>query len=111
MPILVVFVGIGMELAFFIWPILLIAFREIGNGLPTGMNTGQLTDGQLTGDNFHPTVGGAFIAMFFGIIERLLIPTGLRHIQYAPFWYTGIGGNWINESGDHFVGAYNIFFG
>ncbi len=112
-PILAVFVGIGMGLAFFfIWPMLLIAFREIGNGLAAGMNTGQLTDGQLlTGDNFHPTVGGAFIAMFFGITERLLIPTGLHHVQYAPFWYTGIGGNWINESGDHFVGAYNIFFG
>jgi len=111
-PILAVFVGIGMGLAFFfIWPMLLIAFREIGNGLATGMNTGQLTNGQLTGDNFHPTVGGAFIAMFFGITERLLIPTGLHHVQYAPFWYTGIGGNWINESGDHFVGAYNIFFG
>lgn len=89
---------------------LLIAFREIGNGLAAGMNTGQLTDGQLTGDNFHPTVGGAFIAMFFGITERLLIPTGLHHVQYAPFWYTGIGGTWTNGS-DTFVGAYNIFFG
>lgn len=110
-PILAVFVGIGMGLAFFfIWPMLLIAFREIGNGLAAGMNTGQLTDGQLTGDNFHPTVGGAFIAMFFGITERLLIPTGLHHVNYAPFWYTGIGGTWTNGS-ETFVGAYNIFFG
>lgn len=111
-PILAVFVGIGMGLAFFfIWPMLLIAFKAIGNGLSTGMNTGQLTTGQLTGDNFHPTIGGAFIAMFFGITERLLIPTGLHHVQYAPFWYTGIGGSWTNEAGDTFVGAYNIFFG
>lgn len=111
-PILAVFVGIGMGLAFFfIWPILLIAFKAVGNGLATGMNTGELTTGKLTGDNFQPTVGGAFIAMFFGITERLLIPTGLHHVQYAPFWYTGIGGTWTNEVGDTFVGAYNIFFG
>ena len=64
---------------------LLIAFKAIGNGLATGMNTGELTYGQLTGNDFHPTVGGAFIAMLFGITERLLIPTGLHHVQYAPF--------------------------
>lgn len=111
-PILAVFVGIGMGLAFFfIWPILLITFKAMGNGLATGMNTGQLTTGKLTGDSFQPTVGGAFIAMFFGITERLLIPTGLHHVQYAPFWYTGIGGTWTNEAGNTFVGAYNIFFG
>lgn len=111
-PILAVFVGLGMGLAFFfIWPMLLIAFKAIGNGLAIGMSTGQLTDGQLTGNEFHPTVGGAFIAMLFGITERLLIPTGLHHVQYAPFWYTGIGGTWTNEAGKTFVGAYNIFFG
>lgn len=111
-PILAVFVGLGMGLAFFfVWPILLITFRVIGNGLAAGMNTGQLTSGQLTGDNFHPNVGGAFIAMFFGITERLLIPTGLHHVQYAPFWYTPIGGIWSDEYGNIFTGAYNIFFG
>lgn len=111
-PILAVFVGIAMGLAFFfLWPMLIIAFQAIGSGLATGMNTGHLTTGKLTGDDFHPTVAGAFIAMFFGITERLLIPTGLHHVQYAPFWYTAIGGTWTDENGTVFNGAYNIFFG
>ncbi|WP_308149741.1 PTS transporter subunit EIIC [Spiroplasma sp. AdecLV25b] len=110
-PILAVFLGLGMGLAFFfIWPALLVAFKAIGQGLSTGMNTGTMTDGSLTGGAFHPTVGGAFIAMFFGITERLLIPTGLHHVQYTPFWYTSVGGTWTDETGKTFVGAYNIFF-
>lgn len=114
-PILAVFVGLGMGLAFFfIWPALLVAFKAMGQGLATGMNTGNLTDDTLTGQNFHPTVGGAFIAMFFGITERLLIPTGLHHVQYTPFWYTAVGGTWhyldANGSQKTAVGAYNIFF-
>jgi len=50
-----------------------------------GMNLNTLKDGALNGANFKPTAGGAFIAMFFGITERLLIPTGLHHVQYTPF--------------------------
>lgn len=114
-PILAVFVGLGMGLAFFfIWPAFLVAFKAMGSGLATGMNTGTLTDNQLTGNDFHPTVGGAFIAMFFGITERLLIPTGLHHVQYTPFWYTAVGGTWeyFDSAGVHktAVGAYSIFF-
>jgi|GEM_PF-789474 len=50
-----------------------------------GMNLNTLEDGVLNGAAFKPTAGGAFIAMFFGITERLLIPTGLHHVQYTPF--------------------------
>jgi len=48
--------------------------------------------GELNGQNFTPTVAGAFISFFFGMTERLLVPTGLHHVQYTPFWYTAVGG-------------------
>lgn len=111
-PILAVFLGLGMGMAlFFIWPALLKAFQAIGQGMGSAMNLKvNAIPGQLTGDSFKPTVGGAFIAMFFGVTERLLIPTGLHHVQYTPFWYTAVGGEWQNASGELFSGAYPIFF-
>lgn len=114
-PILAIFVGLGMGLVFFfLWPLLLIGFKAMGTGLAQGMNTGELKYNQLTGSAFKPTVGGAFIAMFFGITERLLMPTGLHHVQYTPFWYTPVGGTWnyldVNGVRKVATGAYSIFF-
>lgn len=111
-PILAVFLGLGLGIVFFfLWPALLVAFKAIGTGMGSAMQTNAHTQpGQLTGGDFKPTVGGAFIAMFFGITERLLIPTGLHHVQYTPFWYTPIGGQWTDQNGNVINGAYNIFF-
>lgn len=111
-PILAVFLGLAMGLGlFFIWPALLKAFQAIGQGMGSAMNLKTEADpGVINGDVFKPTAAGAFIAMFFGITERLLVPTGLHHVQYTPFWYTAVGGTWINADGEIFNGAYSIFF-
>lgn len=110
-PILAVFLGLIMGVVmFFAWPALIKAFQAIGTGMGKGMNLNTLKDGALNGAAFKPTAGGAFIAMFFGITERLLIPTGLHHVQYTPFWFTDVGGHWANGDAA-FSGAYSIFFG
>lgn len=79
------FVGIGM---FYIWP-------PIQNGIISLAefirNSGYL---------------GTFI---YGFMERLLLPFGLHHMFYLPFWQTGIGGI-MQFSGRLVVGAQNIFF-
>lgn len=49
---------------------------------------------------------GTFV---YGIIERALIPFGLHHVFYTPFWYTGIGGTALID-GYYVTGAQNIFF-
>ncbi|MBR1579683.1 MAG: PTS transporter subunit EIIC [Selenomonadaceae bacterium] len=45
----------------------------------------------------------------FGCFERALIPFGLHHIFYLPFWQTGLGGTAIID-GQTVMGAQNIFF-
>jgi len=45
----------------------------------------------------------------YGIIERALIPFGLHHVFYLPFWQTGLGGTMIID-GVRVAGAQNIFF-
>ncbi|MGN0709082.1 MAG: PTS transporter subunit EIIC, partial [Anaerovoracaceae bacterium] len=49
---------------------------------------------------------GTFI---YGCIERALIPFGLHHIFYMPFWQTGVGGT-AEVQGKLVEGAQNIFF-
>ncbi|MGB2579651.1 glucose-like phosphotransferase system IIB component [Elusimicrobium simillimum] len=49
---------------------------------------------------------GTFI---FGFMERALIPFGLHHVFYMPFWQTGLGGSEIVD-GVTVYGAQNIFF-
>lgn len=49
---------------------------------------------------------GTFI---YGCIERALIPFGLHHIFYLPFWQTGVGGTAVID-GVTVMGAQNIFF-
>lgn len=45
----------------------------------------------------------------YGFMERLLIPFGLHHVFYLPFWQTGVGGT-LEVSGQLIEGAQNIFF-
>ncbi len=47
-------------------------------------------------------------AFIFGVIERALIPFGLHHIWYTPFWYQF--GEYINSTGQLIVGDQAIFF-
>ncbi|WP_066828854.1 PTS transporter subunit IIABC [Collinsella ihumii] len=45
----------------------------------------------------------------FGMIKRLLIPFGLHHVFYLPFWQTAVGGS-MEVAGQMVYGAQNIFF-
>ena len=45
----------------------------------------------------------------YGFMERLLIPFGLHHVFYLPFWQTGVGGT-MDVAGQTIEGAQNIFF-
>lgn len=45
----------------------------------------------------------------YGFMERLLIPFGLHHVFYLPFWQTGVGGT-LEVGGKLIEGAQNIFF-
>ncbi|MGG7214497.1 glucose-specific PTS transporter subunit IIBC [Clostridium nigeriense] len=47
-------------------------------------------------------------AFIFGTIERALVPFGLHHIWYAPFWYQF--GEYINSAGQLVIGDQSIFF-
>lgn len=47
--------------------------------------------------------------LIYGIIERALIPFGLHHVFYMPFWQTELGGSMIID-GVTVTGAQNIFF-
>lgn len=75
-------------LMYFVWPILQNGIFALGGFV---MNSGY---------------AGTFI---FGCIERALIPFGLHHIFYIPFWQTGLGGTAIID-GVQVMGAQNIFF-
>ena len=53
--------------------------------------------------------GGVFGAFMFTFIKRLLIPFGLHHVFYLPFWQSALGGTMV-IAGETFVGAQNILF-
>ena len=78
-------VGIAM---FYIWPV---------------VQTGIAQLGQLVLESGY---AGTWI---YGIIERALIPFGLHHVFYMPFWQTELGGAMIID-GVAVQGAQNIFF-
>lgn len=82
-----VFILVGI-VSFYIWPI-------IQNGI--------FALGGLVNKSGY---GGTFI---FGFIERALIPFGLHHIFYLPFWQTALGGTAVID-GVTVQGAQNIFF-
>ena len=78
-------VGIAM---FYIWPV-------VQNGI-AALGALVLASGYA----------GTFI---YGLLERALIPFGLHHVFYMPFWQTAVGGTAIID-GVSVTGAQNIFF-
>jgi len=52
---------------------------------------------------------GYFGTFLYGCIERALIPFGLHHVFYMPFWQTAVGGSALID-GNTIAGAQNIFF-
>ena len=75
-------------LMFFIWPVVQSGIAHLGNLV--------LASGYA----------GTWI---YGIIERALIPFGLHHVFYMPFWQTEVGGSAMVD-GTLIQGAQNIFF-
>ncbi len=58
----------------------------------------------------HLVVKSGYAGTFiFGFMERILIPFGLHHVFYMPFWQTGLGGAMMID-GHMVYGAQNIFF-
>lgn len=47
-------------------------------------------------------------AFVFGVIERALIPFGLHHVFYNPFWFQF--GEYVNKAGNLVMGDNSIFF-
>ncbi len=78
-------VGIIM---FYLWPVVQLGISKLGVLV---LNSGY---------------AGTWI---YGIIERALIPFGLHHVFYMPFWQTELGGSMIID-GNVVAGAQNIFF-
>lgn len=61
--------------------------------------------------NFSRTVIEANItlaAFIFGVVERALIPFGLHHVFYNPFWYQF--GEYVDKAGNLVMGDQSIFF-
>lgn len=55
-------------------------------------------------------IASGYIGSFaYGYIERALIPFGLHHVFYLPFWQTAVGGQ-MEVGGKMIYGAQNIFF-
>ncbi|MCD2374936.1 PTS transporter subunit EIIC [Borreliella burgdorferi] len=52
---------------------------------------------------------GFFGTFAYGAIKRSLIPFGLHHIFYLPFWQTAVGGT-LEINNELISGAQNIFF-
>lgn len=83
----ITYIGVGI-VSFFVWPMIQNLIFAAG-GLVT--NSGY---------------AGTFI---FGFMERALIPFGLHHIFYIPFWQTALGGTAVID-GVTVAGAQNIYF-
>lgn len=78
-------VGIAM---FYIWPTVQTGISMLGNLVISSGYVGT---------------------WLYGLIERALIPFGLHHVFYMPFWQTAVGGTAIVD-GVTIQGAQNIFF-
>ena len=83
--IVYMFVGI---LLYFVWPV-------VQNGI-------YALGGLVTGTGYVGT-------LIFGLIKRALIPFGLHHVFYMPFWQTAVGGT-MEVAGKMVQGGQNIFF-
>ena len=83
--IVYMFVGI---LLYFVWPV-------VQNGI-------YALGGLVTGSGYVGT-------LIFGLIKRALIPFGLHHVFYMPFWQTAVGGT-MEVARQMVQGGQNIFF-
>ena len=81
------YVVVGIVL-YFVWP-------TVQNGI-------YALGGLVTGTGYIGT-------LIFGIIKRALIPFGLHHVFYLPFWQTAVGGT-MEVAGQLVQGGQNIFF-
>lgn len=84
------FAAITGAVLFFIWPFVQTGIENLGSLV---LNSGYF---------------GTFL---YGVIERSLIPFGLHHVFYVPFWQTAVGGTQLALDGTLVSGAQNIFFG
>lgn len=78
-------VGIIM---YYVWPVVQSGIYAIG--------------GLVTGSGYVGT-------LIFGLVKRALIPFGLHHVFYMPFWHTALGGT-MEVAGQLIQGGQNIFF-
>ena len=83
----IVYAGVGI-LMFFIWPPIQNLMYSIGGIV---------------------RASGYFGTFIYGVMERALIPFGLHHVFYLPFWQTSVGGT-MEVAGRMIEGAQNIFF-
>lgn len=82
-----VYTGVGI-LMFFIWPVIQRGIYAVGDVV---LNSGY---------------AGTWV---YGLMERILLPFGLHHVFYLPFWQTAVGGT-LEVAGKTIEGAQNIFF-
>ncbi len=83
----IVFVAVGIAM-FYVWPVVQAGIAALGDLV---LRSGY---------------AGTWI---YGLLERALIPFGLHHVFYMPFWQTAMGGTAIID-GVTVQGAQNIFF-
>lgn len=83
----VAYILVGV-LMFFVWPFVQEGIYALGNLVLKSGYAGTL---------------------IYGFTERILIPFGLHHVFYLPFWQTGVGGSALID-GVMVYGAQNIFF-
>ncbi len=75
-------------LLYFVWPFVQRGIYALG--------------GLVTGSGYVGT-------LIFGLVKRALIPFGLHHVFYMPFWQTAVGGT-AEVAGQIIEGGQNIFF-
>lgn len=83
----IVYLIVGIVM-FYIWPIIQQGIYAVGDVVRSSGYAGTL---------------------IYGIMERALIPFGLHHVFYLPFWQTAVGGT-ATIDGNLIEGAQNIFF-
>ena len=81
------YTGVGI-LMFYIWPVIQTGIYAVGDVVRSSGYAGTWV---------------------YGLMERLLIPFGLHHVFYLPFWQTALGGS-MEVQGVLIEGAQNIFF-
>lgn len=82
-----VFVVVGIAM-FYVWPVVQMGIAALGDLV------------------IRSGYAGTWI---YGLLERALIPFGLHHVFYMPFWQTAVGGTAVID-GVTVQGAQNIFF-